>query len=1025
MTPVKPRKPAWLARLDAQLGLMGKISLALATSALLTLVVAATAWLSFHQVVAAQRGIIDHAVPAMEAVQAMAQLNTRALALVEQLGRAESTAEVARLERSGKEQLAGLRSLLQGLERHEFEPRLLASLAASVDAIEANLARQADEVGRWLTLRQTEQALLAERQGAVAALVMLADSLAANASTATNATISSLYPLLDRPDSRRQVLESLDRLIEVDIDRVERMAELQMVCFNLKTRLERLEREQQSEAVGPLRQSFAADLELLHRRLQDIRDPGRKAEGMALHAVLAGSLEDDGLFALHARRLALRNSLTRLRDEGSALARQLNEQGSALVSASSQTIEQAGAGSRQAIDRGVFGFFGVAALLFLALMGTLWFIFRYDVLDRLKGMEGAVRELVNGNYAVAISHSSGRNDPLAPLVQALEQFRDNARERQRLEETLLRHQQELEKLVAARTAELQRSNLLLEREVAEHAEARRAAEEANRAKNEFLGTLSHELRTPLSGVSGSVELLRDSALDAQQQEYVRMIAYANTTLLEILEDILGFSRLEAGKLVMDQEPFAVRDVIDDMLALQSISARAKGIALVRDIAPDVPERVVGDRRKLNQILLNTIGNAIKFTDEGEVTVSVSCLPAAAQEHLRLCFEVADTGIGIPASQREAVFKPFVQVTEATHRRPGGTGLGLAICQRLVELMGGRIGLDSVVGEGTRVRFELPFDHAAGELPERAHGNGLQPSASPLAVLVVEDDEINRIVCQRYLEFLGHRVLAVGDGEAALELLRGCHERIDVVLMDISLPGASGPEVTRDLRCIDDGRWAAVPVVAMSAHVSDGAFAEQPEVRTAGFAAFLSKPFDRATLARVLAEVTAARVRPEAHQPSAASTPAAMAPAQVPRMRPTASDDAADGGVEVPLLDDAYLAGEIEGLGCAMLRELLMLFRKDAEAAFAEFRQALDSGDSEAIARRAHRLRSAAGNLGFARVIAESRQLEQAAVDSGSEVTTLTALIDTLQQHCDLSGAALEVALAGAESTALTLPATPG
>jgi Signal transduction histidine kinase len=173
-------------------------------------------------------------------------------------------------------------------------------------------------------------------------------------------------------------------------------------------------------------------------------------------------------------------------------------------------------------------------------------------------------------------------------------------------------------------------------------------------KNEFLGSLSHELRTPLSGVSGSVHLLRDTALDDRQREYLRMIEYANGTLLETLEDMLGFSRLEAGKLEVTRESFALRDVIDDMLALQSVAARSKGLALVRDIADDVPERLVGDRRKLNQILLNTIGNAIKFTDEGDVTVKVGRAADDPPGALRLRFQVLDTGIGIPTDQQEAV-----------------------------------------------------------------------------------------------------------------------------------------------------------------------------------------------------------------------------------------------------------------------------------------------------------------------------------------------------------------------------------
>lgn len=964
-----------------RLGFIGKVSLTLATTALLTALVAVMAWLSFSQVVDLQRRIIEDTVPAMEAVQAMTQLNTSALALVEQLGRAPAVEEVDQLQRSGSEQFAQAHDLLARLERQRFEPRLAAAVTSTVDAIGANLERQAAEARRSLQLQAQISAELSRQQQAVAELMLIAEGLAANASTYTSATVSSLYPMLERGAGRQEILASLDRLIEIDVDRMERMSELQLVCFRLKTKLERIEGLQDEQAVAELARDFSADLAVLARRLQDFRDPTRKAKAERLRAVLAAGLVPGGLFALQTERLALNSRLTIQHSEGAALASRLNEQGRALLQASRQAVEQVGVGSRAAIARGALGFLAVGALLLLALLATLWLIFRYDVLDRLKCMEASVRALMAGRYDVTISRSRAHHDPLASLVQALEQFREHAIERQRLEQALLQHQQQLEQQVVARTAELSRSKELLEREVEQHAAARREAEEANRAKNEFLGSLSHELRTPLSGVSGSVQLLGETALDARQREYLGMIAYANTTLLETLEDMLGFSRLEAGKLKVELEPFSLIEVIDDMLALQSVLARAKRLALVRDVAADVPERIVGDRRKLNQVLLNTLGNAIKFTDEGEVTVSVTLVPDAVPGRLRLRFAVSDTGIGIEESQQEAVFRPFFQVEDTARRHHGGTGLGLAICQRLVTLMGGSMGLQSVIGEGTTVTFELPVDAApAGVSPAPVpEHEGVVPMRA-LDVLVVEDDEINRIVCERYLESLGHRARVAGDGIAALDLLRRPQQRFDCVLMDISLPGASGFDVAQAIHGLDGGRWRQLPVVGMSAHVTAETFERQA---AAGMAGFLGKPFRLGELSRALA--------------SAIGETAALVPAD----RGQAADETG------ALLDLVYLAAEVQDLGQPMLLQLLAMFRQEADKASAGLKVALQHGDLALLGRLAHKLRSAAGNLGLLQVMEDCRQVEQAAKDGGQPVAEMPQLVSRLAQDCGRSADALE------------------
>lgn len=978
----RPSTESALARLKAlylRPGLIGKLLVVFATAALLTVAVALMAWFSFQQVASTQSNIVDRVMPAMDTVRRLADHDARISALVDQLPRVDSSQEARQIGGLLEEQLGDMAEALAQLDAQGFDPQLGATMRATVVAITDNLRQQTAQTLHRLDTEEAEHTAIMRRRESLKALVGLSESLVANASTTTTANIANLYRLIDGGSKPPRLFEALDRLIEVDIDGMERMSQFQLLCFKLQTLLAQIEAQTSPEGVDQINQAFAASLVPLKRRIDDLRDPSQRQLSLEHYRHLAGD-DVDNPFRIHRQRLEEQHALSQLRVRGRQLGGELNRQASQLVSTGGEAMGTAGTQARQAVDRGLIIFVVVAGLMFFVLIVTVWAVFRYHLLGRLDGMETAVRALSTGDYDVTIA--TGDQDPLAPLGRALEQFRENARERLRLEDELRRHQQVLESQVAERTAELKHSNALLAREVAEHAVARQVAEEANKAKGVFLGTLSHELRTPLSGVLGIVRLLHESPLDSRQRQYLDTIGYANLTLLEILEDMLSFSRIEAGKLDLQREPFDLRETIDDMLSLQSVQATGKGIALIRDVAVEVPRLVVGDRRKLNQLLLNIIGNAIKFTDEGSVTVSVAAAPAEAGGADRLSFTVCDTGIGIPADKAAEVFKPFFQVEGTARRRHGGAGLGLAICQRLVEAMGGEISLESQLGEGTCVRFTLDFE-IADSLPAPADDAADACTAQrPLTVLVVEDDEINRLVCTRYLELLGHQPLTAGDGTAALELLQAPGARVDAILMDISLPGRSGLEVAEEIRQLDGGRWAGVPLIVMSAHVS-------PQMAAAGAAAasslFMGKPFSLDTLARNLNAVTS----PLEDSPTG-SEPTADAPG---------------------LLDPAFLAAEIDTLGAGTMAELLKLFSDDLPAAFDELETACRAHDWAALGKRAHRLRSAASNLGMSKVMATSRAIETAAGDEAVASETMAAALEQLMEDCLASCDALQAQLA--------------
>ncbi|WP_305730873.1 PAS domain-containing sensor histidine kinase [Trichlorobacter ammonificans] len=379
-------------------------------------------------------------------------------------------------------------------------------------------------------------------------------------------------------------------------------------------------------------------------------------------------------------------------------------------------------------------------------------------------------------------------------------------------------------------------------------QAKEAAEAANRAKSEFLANMSHEIRTPMNGVIGMAHLLRTTPLTPDQEQYLKNIEGCSSSLLTLISDILDLSKIESGKMELEQVSFSLRRTIEELLDSQQFHIRLKNLTIATEIPDSVPDVLLGDYLRTRQILLNLLGNAIKFTEEGSITITAAQISSApAGTVLRL--SVADTGIGMTPDITERIFAPFEQADNSTTRRYGGSGLGLTICRRLVELMGGRIWAESRQGIGSTFQVELPFGlPSAAEQPlPPPRSEVAESTLRPLEILLAEDNRVNADFVARILERLGHRITVVENGARALVHLARHH--FDCILMDIQMPVMGGDEATRIIREQERQNGGHIPIIALTAHAMHD---ERLRLLSQGFDAHVPKPVE---IERLLAELT--------------------------------------------------------------------------------------------------------------------------------------------------------------------------